>query len=151
MKQDPTSCMHKIHHYNIIPENGINHIITEFNIIESQNQQTTFPWINNCPQIQKYGPIKPARNCTISRKLLFAQIRFTEGCIRVVSACYKALTALRTNTSEHGQHLQNSAKATEGLSKGIQGKYSHNHGKKPNDITGSIVYHISLFQSRHGH
>jgi hypothetical protein len=58
---------------------------------------------------------------------------------------------LHTNTSEHGQHLQNSAKATEGLSKDIQGKYNNNHGKKPDDIAGSIAYHISLFQGRQGH
>lgn len=96
--------------------------------------------------------LKPARNCTISGKLLFLhKIIFTEGCIRVVSCCYKALTAFHTNTREHGQHLQNSAKGTEGLSKGIQDKYNHNYGKTPNDITGSIVYHISLFQGRQGH
>ena len=40
MKQDPTSCMHEIHHYKIILEYGINDIITEFNITESQHQQT---------------------------------------------------------------------------------------------------------------
>jgi hypothetical protein len=58
------------------------------------------------------------------------KISFTEGCIRVVSACHKALTALHSNTKEYGQHLQNSAKANEGLSKGTKGKYNNNHRKK---------------------
>jgi hypothetical protein len=41
------------------------------------------------------------------------KISFTEGCIRVDSACHKALTALHSNTREDGQLLQNSAKANE--------------------------------------
>jgi hypothetical protein len=47
MKQDPDSYMHKIHNFKTVPENEIKLIIREFNTMESQYQQNTFPQINN--------------------------------------------------------------------------------------------------------
>ncbi|KAJ8868242.1 hypothetical protein PR048_029758 [Dryococelus australis] len=62
--------------------------------------------------------------------------------------CYKALMSLHGISKKSMQHLQKYQKTTGMALKDQRGKYYHKHCSIPEEVTESIVIHISSFKGR---